>query len=160
MSLTIAQMALAPVMELRARELDLAFPGALRWTSGRRSLHEQARAMAVNHMQDPRAYLVRSYIHAAELLKALDEASAADSVDEVTEVLYDVMEARPALIRSPHLWGHAVDLRPMEDATGQPTPIGAQVVAWIRACGDTEDFRTREGALRRWHWACVESKEV
>ena len=91
---------------------------------------------------------------------SVGRVQAADSVDEVTEVLYDVMEARPALIRSPHLWGHAVDLRPMEDATGHPTPIGAQVMAWIRACGDTEDFRTREGRLRRWHWAVRRATEV
>jgi hypothetical protein len=159
MSLTIAECHLAPVMELRARELELAFPGLITFTSGRRTLHEQAQAMAVNHVQDPQSYLVRQYIHASDFLHAL---SGLDhySVDEITEAIYAILVARPFLVSSPHLDGNAVDLRPMELPTGQPTIHGGEVIEWIRARPETTDFRTREGKLRRWHWACVPAVET
>jgi hypothetical protein len=101
------------------------------------------------------------YFHAADFLAALSDAPTVDSVDEVVEVFYDLMTAQPTLIRSPHLWGDAVDLRPMEDMAAIPTHTGQRVLDWIRACSDTVDFRTREGKkLRRWHWACTRSVEV
>ncbi len=160
MSLTIQELQLAPVMEMRARELELAFPGEITFTSGRRTVHEQAHAMAVNHLQDPKSYLMRQYVHAAELLMSL--VSPVDlSVDEITERLYDVMMDRPYLVRSPHLDGNAVDLLPMEEVDGLPTLSGSLVMGWIKSCADTTDFRTREGpVLHRWHWACVPSEEV
>ncbi len=159
MSLTIQELQLAPVMEMRARELELAFPGEITFTSGRRTVHEQAHAMAVNHLQDPKSYLMRQYVHAAELLMSL--VSPVDlSVDEITERLYDVMIDRPYLVRSPHLDGNAVDIRPLEDTDGHTTEDGLKVHAWIKACPDTTDFRTREGGLHRTHWACVPSSEA
>jgi hypothetical protein len=154
MSLTIEEMQLAPIMERRARELDLAFPGLIAFTSGRRSAHAQAHAMAVNHLLDPKAYLMRQYIHAADFIAALAERPHADSVDEVTEVFYDLMVQNPMLVQSGHLSGDCVDLRPMELANDEPTVQGGLVILWIRACPDTTDFRTREGKLRRWHWRC------
>lgn len=160
MSLTIAQMDLAPVMERRARELDLQFPGLIAFISGRRTVHAQASAMASNHLLDPKTYLMNNYMKSAEFLYALREAPTADSIEEVTEVFYALMIADPTLIRTPHFLGNAVDLRRMEEANGEPTPSGRQVIAWIKACPDTVDFRTREGKLRRWHWACAASKEV
>lgn len=159
MSLTIADMHLAPLMEMRARELELAFPGLITFTSGRRTIHEQAHAMAVNHLQDPTSYLMQQYIHASEFLERLDRMEHT-SIDEATEIIYDVIVARPYLVRSPHLDGNAVDLRPLELSNGEPTIRGSQVIEWIRMCPDTTDFRTREGKLRRWHWACADSKEV
>ncbi len=162
MSLTIQELQLAPIMEMRARELDLAFPDLITFTSGRRTVHEQAHAMAVNHLQDPKSYLMRSYVNAAEFLKALEAIGGVRnaSIDDITECIFDVMIDRPYLVRSPHLDGNAVDLRPIEDSQGFATDKGALVKAWIQACPDTTDFRTREGQLRRWHWACVPSEEV
>ena len=154
-------MHLAPVMEMRARELELAFPGLITFTSGRRTVHEQAHAMAVNHKLDPYGYLMRQYIHASEFLDVLEQLpSSRRTVDEITEVIYDILVARPYLVRSPHLDGNAVDLRPMEDASGAPTNQGVLVRKWIKDCPDTTDFRTREGALIRWHWSCAKSEEV
>lgn len=155
MSLTIPELHLSPRMEQRARELDLAFPGHIHYVSGRRTIHEQAHAMAVNHLLDPRGYLTRQYMRAAEFLSALAQYPDADTVDDVTELFYDLMTARPELIRSPHLSGDAVDPQRMEEPDGTPTPDGRRVIDWIRACPDTVDFRTREGTLRRWHWACT-----
>ena len=154
MSLTMAQLQLAPVMEQRARELELAFPGLIRFVSGRRSVQAQAIAMAGNHLLDPTGYLVRQYVRAAEFLGALAAHPGADTVDEVTELFFDLMTATPGLIKTPHFEGNAVDPKRMEDTTGKPTPDGQRVIDWIKACPDTVDFRTREGNLRRWHWAC------
>ena len=154
MGLRIDALHLSLIMERRARELALAFPDLITYTSGRRDAQAQAHAMAVNHLQDPRSYLLRQYVHGGEFLVQLRDNPAADSVDEVTEVFYETLLARPELIRSPHLTGDAVDRRPLEQADGQPTGQGILVIQWIRRCPDTVDFRTREGSLRRWHWAC------
>lgn len=160
MSLTIDQMRLAPIMDQRARELEQAFPGLIQWNSGRRTVLEQARAMAINHLQDPVRYLTKNYVHASTLLEALSMAPAVDTVDGVTEIFYEAMVRDPHLVESPHLLGDAVDPQWMEDHEGNPTPDGLKVIAWIRHCPDTVDFRTREGNLRRWHWACRASAEI
>ena len=152
--LTIERLRLAPIMERRARELELAFPGLIRWTSGRRTVMEQARAMAVNHLHDPLGYMTRTYLRAHLFLDALSMGPAATHVDAVTAVFYQVMVTNPDAVRSTHFDGHAVDLDPMEERDGNPTPDGQQVILWIKTCPDTVDFRTREGNLRRWHWAC------
>ena len=154
MSLTIAELQLAPIMELRARELQLAFPGLVEYVSGRRTMHEQAHAMAVNHLLAPRSYMMNQYHRAADFLDALRQQPDADTVDEITEVFYQLMVQHPELIKSPHLAGSAVDPRRLEDDKGNPTPVGSEVINWIRACPDTIDFRTRESGIRRWHWAC------
>jgi hypothetical protein len=160
MSLTIAELDLAPVMERRARELELAFPGQVTFVSGRRTLHEQAAAMAANHLLDPGGYLVRNYFHAAELLYDLTQHPDADTIEEVTEVFFQRLTANPDLVKSPHLTGDAVDLRRMEQSDGTPTVPGQAVIAWIQVCPDTVDFRMREGTLRRWHWQTAHSVEV
>lgn len=152
--LTIATMRLAPIMELRARELELAFPNLIVWTSGRRTVFEQARAMAVNHLNDPVRYLRTQYLRGSEFVHALEMAPATGSVDGVTNIFYELMIRNPGIVHSPHFDGDAVDLRPMEDSDGDPTQDGQKVILWIKTCHDTDDFRTREGDLPRWHWAC------
>ena len=155
MSLRIDELRLAPIMKQRATELADAFPDLIRWTSGRRTIHEQAHAMAVNHTLDPKGYMMRSYVHAGDFLGALSARPWATSIDEITEVFYDVMTEHPGMLLSPHLDGNAVDLQPMEYADGMPTTDGQRVIDWIKACPDTVNFRTREGHLKRWHWQTV-----
>jgi len=151
--MTIDQLQLAPVMERQARALQTAFPNVV-YISGRRDLARQAQAMAANYIQDPQGYLVHNYIHAAELQAAVDAQREVTSLDGIAHLFYTVMEGDPSLVRSPHLDGDAVDLLPMEDAHGQSTAEGNEVIDWIQACPDTTDFRMREGRLVRWHWAC------
>lgn len=158
MSLTILQLDLAPLMEEHAVRLLELFP-SVRYTSGRRSLHQQAHAMAVNHVQD-KEYLVRTYVHAAEFLAAIENDGLEDSVDSVSEAIYNTLLEMPELIKAAHLNGDAVDLVPMETKYGISTLVGMDVISWIKACPATTDFRTREGGLRRWHWACVPRKDV
>jgi hypothetical protein len=159
MSLTIAELQLRPIMERRARELDLAFPGLITYVSGRRSIHDQAHAMAVNHQLDPNHYLASEYFRAAEFLSALVANPDADTIEEITEVFYRLMVENPTFVMSPHLLGNAVDPLRMEENDGTPTPDGAKVIEWIKACPDTVDFFMREGHLRRWHWSCRDSLE-
>lgn len=155
MSLTIDQMHLNPVMDRCARELEHEFPGLITFTSGRRDDHQQAHAMAVNHVLDPKHYLMRQYVNASEFLCCLTEHPEATSIDEITELFYQLLVQTPLLVQSPHRSGGAVDLRPMEQPNGEPTEEGARVILWIRARRETTDFRTREGKLKRWHWACA-----
>jgi len=160
MSLSFTQMDLAPLMEKRARELDLAFPGVIHWTSGRRTVYAQARAMAVNHLHDPLRYLVSQYKSGKRFLEALEMGPLTRSIEGVTNIFYELMIRNPDLVHSLHYTGDAVDIQPIEDANGQPTEEGLKVIAWINDCPDTEDFRTREGDLPRWHWACKASAAV
>lgn len=154
MGLTIAQMQLAPIMAQRARELELAFPGLIEWVSGRRTVYAQARAMAVNHLDDPLTYMRSQYVRGVEFLQALELAPMATTVDGVTNIFYELMVRNPGIVQSTHYDGNAVDLHPMQGNDGRPTLDGQRVIFWIKTCPDTEDFRTREGSLPRWHWAC------
>lgn len=158
MSKTIEDLKLSPVMRRRAEELQSLFPQVV-YTSGRRTLHDQALAMATNHIQD-KSYIQRTYVHAADILTAIEKNALDHSVDSIYAAIYAVLEEDPSLVKSAHLSGDAVDLVPMETKDGLMTPIGLQVADWIKCCADTTDFRVREGNLRRWHWACTASKEV
>jgi len=158
MSKTISELQLAPLMDVRARELLHRFPMVV-YSSGRRTLHEQAHAMAVNHIQDS-GYLMRTYFHAAELLRAINLYSLPHSIDSVTDAIYWTLMDDSTLVKGPHLTGDAVDIVPMESVDGTPTPAGQEVIEWIKSCPDTTDFRTRENQLRRWHWACVPPVEI
>ncbi len=160
MSLTIAMMDLTPLMEQRARELEAAFPNLIHWTSGKRTVYAQARAMAVNHLHDPLRYLVSQYTNGKRFVEALEMGPITNSVEGVTNVFYELMIRNPDLVHSTHYEGRAVDIQPIEDANNKPTDDGYRVIAWINGCEDTEDFRTREGTLPRWHWSCKERIEV
>ncbi len=151
---------LAPLMERCARELETSFPDAIHWTSGRRTMYAQARAMAVNHLHDPARYLVSQYREGHRFLNALETTMHSNSVEGVTNVFYELIIKNPDIIHSTHYTGNAVDLQPIEDSNGIPTEIGHRVITWINECPDTDDFRTREGTLPRWHWSCRASTEV
>lgn len=157
--MTFTQLNLSPLMEQRAKELQAAYP-IVQYISGRRSLESQAHAMAINYLQDPRSYLSRNYVHAAELQSALDTQSHGNSVAAIAQIILTAMETNPALVQSPHLHGDAVDLIPLEYLDGDLTPTGQEVMGWIRDCPDTVDFRTREGKLVRWHWSVRSSAEI
>ena len=160
MSLMISQMDLTPLMEQRAKQLESAFPNLIKWTSGRRTVYAQARAMAVNHLHDPVRYLVSQYTNGKKFVEALSMAPITGSVEGVTNIFYELMIRNPEIVKSTHYEGRAVDIQPIEDANGEPTKDGHKVIAWINACPDTEDFRTREGTLPRWHWATRANIEV
>ncbi len=116
--------------------------------------------MAVNHLHDPMRYLVSQYKNGKRFVEALEMGPITNSVEGVTNVFYELMIRNPDLIHSTHYEGRAVDIQPIEDANNKPTDDGYRVIAWINGCEDTEDFRTREGTLPRWHWTVHAKIEV
>jgi len=145
---------LDPALEALARQVECDHPSVI-WLSGRRSILAQAQAMAEDVVKDP-SFIPRTYLHAATLQTALDQAPHARTVAEKQRVLYqamlDLSEEELAQI-SDHLVGRALDLEPMIDADGEPTPEGALVLARINAFPLTKKLLTRESGLIRWHWA-------
>jgi len=156
--MNIAAMGLTPRMAARATELQTAFPTVV-YTSGRRTLQAQAHAMAVNTTMN-RNFIRQTYVHAALLQTTIDAHPEAVEVSQIENLLVADMNAlAPADLNriSRHLTGDAVDLLPMEDDTGTPTDVGAQVIAWIKACPDTDIMLLREAGLVKWHWQITPS---
>lgn len=152
--MTIEQLHLSPLMAQRAAELQAAFPSVV-YLSGRRDLDQQAHAMACQVVSS-RNWIAKTYLHAALLQTAVDFHPECVTVDALTTLLRDTMRglSQHELAHiSDHLAGNAVDLMPMEDATGQFTPTGQEIYTWIYDCPDTKVFLTREGGKTIWHWA-------
>lgn len=165
MGFTIHQLQLAPTMRKRALELQAAHPTVV-FTSGRRDLLRQAKAMA-KHVVADRQWIQKTYIHGALLQTAIDFRPEAVTEAQIEAVLYQTMvgmsETELSSL-SDHFGGNAVDMVPMEyqDESEQwmPTDEGQQVMDWIQACPDTKAFLRREGGRMIWHWACKPSAEV
>lgn len=161
LSMTIDQLNLSPVMDQRARELQIAFPSVI-YLSGRRDVRAQAHAMAT-HVVTDKHWIARVYLHAADLQTSVDTYLGPWNVQALEHLLFTRMMAMApdVLARvSDHLSGNAVDLLPLEDANGQMTPTGQAVYQWIYDCPDTKKFLMREGGKVIWHWACTESATV
>jgi hypothetical protein len=154
---------LSPTMEQRARELQAVYP-FVEYTSGRRTITQQASAMAVNIVRaDDRQWIAKTYRNGARLQRVVDTSVGVLAVGTLTHALMQEMRQMPPdelYTLSKHFQGDAVDLQPLEDEWGIVTADGAHVVDWIRACPDTTQFLKREGGLRRWHWSCAESQVI
>lgn len=131
------------------RELLAMFPGAV-ITSGRRYVHEQARAMAENVMRS-RSWIGDTYRQplclAASQLHALAQSHSKAGVDELSALFTDALQAYPeGELRklSRHITGEAFDVRPASHAVQEFLHDAA-----IREGGR---FLTREGGLVIWHW--------
>lgn len=152
---TIEELDLDAIMKSRAEELRARCPWVI-YTSGRRNLYDQARAMAQNHIADPQAYLRKTYRNGKMFLAAIVDMAPVDqrSVEKVAAAIRGVFTEHPDVLRWKHRDGTCVDIQPMEDAFGEPTEKGRAVVSFIQNCPDTVLFIMREGGLRRWHWEC------
>lgn len=146
---------LDPIMKSRAGELLARCPW-VRYTSGRRDLTAQARAMAQNHVADPQTYLTKTYRNGKIFLAAIVEMAPVDqrSVEKVAAAIRGVLVEQPEALVWKHREGTCVDIQPLEDAFGDPTIKGQEVIRFIQHCPDTVLFIMREGGLRRWHWEC------
>ena len=152
--MTIEALQLSPTMANRAGQLLYAYPSVV-YLSGRRDVAAQAHAMACEVVTD-RAWIGKTYIHAALLQTAVDVHPECQTVEQLTNLLRDTMVGMSSLELasvSDHLAGNAVDLVPMEDASGQMTPTGHLVYTWIHDCPDTKTFLMREGEKVIWHWS-------
>lgn len=152
---SIDELDLDPIMRSRAEELLARCPWVI-YTSGRRDVAAQARAMAQNHLADPQTYLTKTYQYGKVFLAAIVELAPVDqrSVEKVAQTIRAVIQEQPDALVWKHRDGTCVDLQPLEDAFGDPTVKGQDVMRFIQNCPDTVRFIMREGGLRRWHWEC------
>lgn len=167
--MNIEQLRLAPLAKKGALFIFEKHPYVI-FTSGRRDIMEQAHAMACNVIVDPK-WIYRTYIRGAALQSAIDTyrlMARPWTVQAIEDVLLETMhhltdEELGGLSR--HYTGDAVDLKPILDNTGCPTPQGEAVLETIRGMKHDplfglEKFLTREGDLIRWHLQFLPSVEV
>ena len=135
-----------------ATELREAFPGAV-LVSGKRTIEEQAEAMAENIVAD------RNYVKQTHLPSNASRVCQlwVDSHPSITD-LEGVRKGMLLVLRlmndadlsslSRHLTGDAFDVRPVGGIVGDR--IKAFLVALAAKYGGR--FLDREGSLVRWHW--------
>jgi hypothetical protein len=133
----------------RAAEALLQAHPTVVFTSGRRSINDQARAMAGNVAQN-RKFIVQTYGSVAErdeLQKWVDDHPEANTSAAIAAGLEGVMNAWPAerqLRISRHLVGAAFDVQPVEQNA-------AAIIATIKSLPNLRKFIDKEGGLTRWH---------
>jgi hypothetical protein len=138
---------LAPLAKSGAVELKRKHP-SIKFTSGRRSVHDQARAMASNVVKK-RQWIKQTYvapIERAELQKWVDDHPGATSLEQIAAGLESVMsgwsEQKKGRL-SKHFSGMAFDVQPVaKDANAIKADIRA-----LKGC----TFLEMEGGLVRWH---------
>ncbi len=127
----------------KARELRRRAPGVI-FTSGRRDIARQARAMAGNVVVNRRwiEQTYRSTTAIQSLQQWVNSHPNADTVDEIARGLTDLMNAMPEAQRmgiSKHLSGRAFDVKPNSCPTSAITALSPR------------QFLQREGGLVIWH---------
>lgn len=160
MGLSIAQMKLSRIAREGAEQLQAACPWVV-FTSGRRDLESQARAMAVNTLQN-RQWIGQTYLAAHRLQEWVSENPDARTIEQVSDGLYTTMLAmsdRELLLVSKHLTGDAFDVRPMMQQ-GLPTRYGSLILDAIRSLPGFQKLLTIEGGLDVWHAQFLPSVEV
>jgi hypothetical protein len=143
--MTIEEMQLEPVAKNAATFLQNKYP-QLQFTSGRRSIFQQAHAMAGNVVLN-RKWIGQTYLAGAKLQQWVDKHPEAKTVDAITAGLEQTMNAMPEeeLIKiSRHLTGKAFDVRPV-------TANAAAIKADILKLPGLHKFLDKEGGLVRWH---------
>ncbi len=162
----IQDLQLAPVALQGASILYDAFWEVLTFTSGARTLEEQARAMAHN-VQRNRRYIAETYTRkdrpshavATALQVWVDGHPQALTTTELASGFLDVLNELPhGRLISYHCWringqpaSLAFDLEPLEDLQGFTTLVGHEVRQAIQALPGLDAFVTREGGLHIWH---------
>jgi hypothetical protein len=143
--MTIEELNLEPIAKKAATMLQSKHP-TIEFTSGRRSIFQQAHAMAGNVVLN-RKWIGQTYIAGAKLQQWVDQHPEAKTVDQITAGLEHVMKgmAESELVKiSRHLTGRAFDVRPV---TGNAATIKADI---LKLPG-LHKFLDKEGGLLRWH---------
>ena len=145
--MTIDELQLEPIADQGARLLLQKHPN-LEFTSARRTIAQQAHAMAANIVSlHDRQFIGRTYLAGANLQQWVDAHPDAISVDAITAGLLEVMNAMAevdVLKISRHLTGRAFDVRPvMQNAEA--------IKADIRALPGLNKFLEKEAGHVRWH---------
>jgi hypothetical protein len=143
--MTIEEMDLEPTAKNAATILQSKHP-AIEFTSGRRTVFQQAHAMAGNVVSN-RKWIGQTYLAGAKLQQWVDQHPEAKTVDQITAGLVQVMNAMPEeeLVKiSRHLTGRAFDVRPV-------AANAAAIKADILKLPGLHKFLDKEGGLVRWH---------
>lgn len=147
--MTIDEMLLAPIANVAAQSLLAQHPNVI-FTSGRRSLINQAFAMATNVVKN-RKWIEQTYLPSmasCELQLFVDENPSSNGVQSLTLGLNSVLVRLPpdeAGKISKHLSGMAFDIQPV---TG---PTRDAVIATIMELPGLDKFLQKEGGLDRFH---------
>ncbi len=141
--------------EVARAAAEVAIAAGMTLTSGRRSVADQAHAMAtnvvLNHKWIGETYAANSVSEACQ--KWVDEHS--DEAKEVAECaagLLEVLNGFPDDERrhlSWHLSGDAFDCEP--DGNEEHLKVLHEIIAESHASGGTAKLLTEEGGLTRWH---------
>jgi hypothetical protein len=140
--MTIMDMNLEPDVADKARQLEL-LAGNVVFTSGRRTVAQQARAMATNETESP-GYIQSTYAEseAKEALLAWLAANPGADKPTMTQGFTDVLNGLTPdqqIKISRHLTGRAFDIQPNSASEDQVNSLEPQL------------FLTTEGGLSRWH---------
>lgn len=148
--MTVDELNLAEPAKSAAAVLQAKHPGLV-FTSGRRDVAGQARAMAGNVARN-RQWIVQTYANtfaSRTLQKVVDDNPQATSPQAIEAMLAAAMagwsDGIKALL-SKHFSGQAFDVQPMPDG-----PRADTVKADIRALRGLTKFLEMEGGLVRWH---------
>ena len=145
--MTIEELQLEPIAEQAATLLKQKHP-KIEFTSGRRTVRQQAHAMASNIVVlKDRKWIGETYLAGAKLQKWIDHHPEASTIDQITDGLEKTMNAMPEaelLKISRHLTGRAFDIRPV-------TENAAAIERDVRALPGLHKFLDREGGHVRWH---------
>jgi hypothetical protein len=140
---------LAPVARAAAIALRGKHPG-VKFTSGRRAVADQARAMAQNVIKN-RKWIAQTYVSTAEsreLQAEVDKFGPHATVEAIAGALEALMEdwtdAQKGRV-SKHFSGEAFDVQPIPGAKGEA------IKAAIRKLPGLTKFLESEGGLIRWH---------
>jgi hypothetical protein len=143
----IESLNLLAVARAAAYALKEQFPN-VKFTSGRRSLADQARAMAQN-VAIKRNWIRDTYRPGAACsacqawVEANPAATSAAAIAAGLQATLTALPANDAMALSLHLTGRAFDILPAGDA--------APIHAALRAMPGYVQFLEREGGLVRWH---------
>ena len=91
--MTIEELQLEPVAKTAAMALHTKYP-QLEFTSGRRSIFQQAHAMAGNVVLN-RKWIGQTYLAGAKLQQWVDSHAGAKTVDAITAGLEQTLKAMP-----------------------------------------------------------------
>jgi len=140
---------LAPVARAAAIRLREQFP-SVKFTSGRRAVADQARAMSQNVAKN-RKWIAETYVstpESRELQAEVDKLGPHATAETIAHVLAALMEdwtdAQKGRV-SKHFSGEAFDVQPV------PGSKGEAIKAAIRKLPGLVKFLETEGGLIRWH---------
>jgi hypothetical protein len=143
--MTIEDLQLEPVAKNAANILQSKHP-QIQFTSGRRSIFQQAHAMA-NNVVVNRKWIGQTYLAGVKLQQWVDKHPEAKTLDAITAGLEQTMKTmpEPELLKiSRHLTGKAFDVRPVN-------ANAAAIKADILRLPGLHKFLDKEGGLARWH---------